>query len=594
MIGPSRRGSVASAASARGPIRANPATLGRMPSVLAPPRRRAAGLALCFAARSPWRCLRPASHLAPTPAPPPVDSARRRPRRRPRRPARSPRARSVRDARRRRRPRSSWRSSPAASTRRSTWPSGPATPMRCTSSSRAAACVVVRDGALGARAVPGHRGLGDRRWRAGPARPGLPSRPGRRSPVRVLHGRRRRPGRRVVPSPDRRTPRRRPGPARYGCWTWTTRSATTTAAAWRSGRTATCTSRPATAAAAATRSGPGATWARCWPRSCASTSTWPPSATRRTPSRRTTRSSATAGARARDLGLGSAQPVAHPLRPRDRRPVDRRRRPGRLGGDRPWRRPASAAWTSAGTSWKARTASSRPRAATATGLTLPVTEYGHDQGCSVTGGTVYRGTASPALAGFYVFSDYCSGRFWAIPADAAADGRAGRGPRVGRSISAIAEDAAGELVRPTWRPASSCGSARPVGDGHARPRSPASRPRPGSPCRRPCIIRSALGRGPGRLTGRTLDDLGDALDGQPGRLGQDVRPRAGLGHGQDPRLALRRRRIGDAEGQAVHARGPGAQGAVDDVTEAGQVTDRDLDARWPARSRSASAACPSR
>ena len=78
-------------------------------------------------------------------------------------------------------------------------------------------------------------------------------------------------------------------------------------------------------------------------------------------------------------------------------------------------------------------------------LTLPVTEYGHDQGCSVTGGTVYRGEAQPALRGWYVFSDYCSGRFWVI--DAAKDEL--REPTLAaesqRSISAIAEDAEGEL-----------------------------------------------------------------------------------------------------------------------------------------------------
>jgi glucose/arabinose dehydrogenase len=78
-------------------------------------------------------------------------------------------------------------------------------------------------------------------------------------------------------------------------------------------------------------------------------------------------------------------------------------------------------------------------------LTLPVTEYDHDLGCSVTGGTVYRGTASPALQGRYVFSDYCSGTFWAI--DASKD-ETDVPPVVARTeyrISAIAEDAAGEL-----------------------------------------------------------------------------------------------------------------------------------------------------
>ncbi len=83
-----------------------------------------------------------------------------------------------------------------------------------------------------------------------------------------------------------------------------------------------------------------------------------------------------------------------------------------------------------------------------TGLTLPVAEYGHDEGCSVTGGTVYRGEAQTDLVGWYVLSDYCSGRFWVVDAAAAAaDGL--QQPLValdsGRNISAIAEDAAGEL-----------------------------------------------------------------------------------------------------------------------------------------------------
>jgi glucose/arabinose dehydrogenase len=46
-------------------------------------------------------------------------------------------------------------------------------------------------------------------------------------------------------------------------------------------------------------------------------------------------------------------------------------------------------------------------------LILPVIEYGHTDGaCSVTGGYVYRGSDAPALAGTYVYGDYCNGKIW--------------------------------------------------------------------------------------------------------------------------------------------------------------------------------------
>ena len=50
------------------------------------------------------------------------------------------------------------------------------------------------------------------------------------------------------------------------------------------------------------------------------------------------------------------------------------------------------------------------------GLVLPVTEYSHDEGCSVTGGYVSR-KPGDALEGIYVFGDYCSGTIWGLRRD---------------------------------------------------------------------------------------------------------------------------------------------------------------------------------
>ncbi|MEE8330941.1 MAG: PQQ-dependent sugar dehydrogenase, partial [Acidimicrobiia bacterium] len=48
------------------------------------------------------------------------------------------------------------------------------------------------------------------------------------------------------------------------------------------------------------------------------------------------------------------------------------------------------------------------------GITPPIVEYAHADGCSVTGGYVYRGLDLPGLEGTYLYGDLCSGRVWSF------------------------------------------------------------------------------------------------------------------------------------------------------------------------------------
>ncbi len=79
------------------------------------------------------------------------------------------------------------------------------------------------------------------------------------------------------------------------------------------------------------------------------------------------------------------------------------------------------------------------------GDSLPVAQYSHDGGnCSITGGFVYRGKASPNMVGQYVFADFCSGRIWSMPA---AGGTADLVERADTSLSitSFGESEDGEL-----------------------------------------------------------------------------------------------------------------------------------------------------
>ncbi len=72
---------------------------------------------------------------------------------------------------------------------------------------------------------------------------------------------------------------------------------------------------------------------------------------------------------------------------------------------------------------------------------LPVAEYTHSLGCSVTGGYVYRGSHRD-LQALYVFGDFCSGRIWTMPS-----GGSGITLRkdTALSISSFGESESGEL-----------------------------------------------------------------------------------------------------------------------------------------------------
>jgi len=82
-----------------------------------------------------------------------------------------------------------------------------------------------------------------------------------------------------------------------------------------------------------------------------------------------------------------------------------------------------------------------------TGMVPPVIEYNHDDGCSITGGYVYRGTAIPAIAGTYFYSDYCEGwvRSFVYQGGRATDPRSWPDLATGQQVTSFGQDARGEL-----------------------------------------------------------------------------------------------------------------------------------------------------
>lgn len=84
------------------------------------------------------------------------------------------------------------------------------------------------------------------------------------------------------------------------------------------------------------------------------------------------------------------------------------------------------------------------------GLTLPVQEYSHSLGISITGGFVYRGKRNPDLSGMYLYGDYGSGRIWGLRrSDGDQENRELLAS--GLQLSAFGEDEAGEIYVAEYR-----------------------------------------------------------------------------------------------------------------------------------------------
>lgn len=75
---------------------------------------------------------------------------------------------------------------------------------------------------------------------------------------------------------------------------------------------------------------------------------------------------------------------------------------------------------------------------------FPIYDYLHDSGdgCSVTGGYVYRGAEYPFMDGYYIYGDFCTGNIWALNQEGSNNLVASY---FGGEVGAFGEDANGEL-----------------------------------------------------------------------------------------------------------------------------------------------------
>lgn len=79
------------------------------------------------------------------------------------------------------------------------------------------------------------------------------------------------------------------------------------------------------------------------------------------------------------------------------------------------------------------------------GTILPISEYHHDEGESITGGYLYRGNGVPALQGKYIFGDFISGTIWTLTRNTDSTWTRAVLFSTGLSISSFGRDRDGEV-----------------------------------------------------------------------------------------------------------------------------------------------------
>ena len=85
------------------------------------------------------------------------------------------------------------------------------------------------------------------------------------------------------------------------------------------------------------------------------------------------------------------------------------------------------------------------------GLTDPVVEYSHSDGCSVTGGEVVRDPRLPDWSGLYLYGDYCKGWIWGLLADDMGTWTSQLLYESNFTISSFGQDAAGNIYLVDYR-----------------------------------------------------------------------------------------------------------------------------------------------